>query len=71
MPTVTLDLPDDLDRDLRKLADREYLSAEEALVDLLRRRLLIDAMREARPAMEAAARAAGYTCEDDILRDIP
>ena len=70
MPTVIIDLPDQLDEQLRVFAAHHEVAREDAVTDILRRHLLIDVLRQAYPAFESAAKAAGWESEEDVLRDV-
>ena len=70
MRPLTINLPDDLDERLRELASREHRSPEEAVCDILRRRLLLDRFHALCRESEQLAKAAGFESEEDILRAI-
>lgn len=67
MAKLTIDIPGDLDAELRKFCEQQQLSAEEAVRQILRRRLAVQKFRELASETEKYARAAGFTSEDDIL----
>jgi plasmid stability protein len=70
MKTLTIQLPDDLDRKLRERSDRTHRTPEETAQEILRRRLTADRFHDLCRESEALARAAGFTSEDDVLRAI-
>jgi len=70
MKSVTIQLPDDLERRLQELSQRESRSPQETICDILRRRLLLDRFHDLCRESEPLAKAAGFTCEEDVLRAI-
>ena len=71
MAKLTIDIPEDLDAELRKFCQQRQLSAEEAVREILRRRLAVQKFRELAGETEKYARAAGFVSEDDILGTAP
>ena len=69
MNRLTIDIPDDLDAELRKFCEQEDLSPEDAVCEILRRRLAVQRFRDLASTTEQYARRAGYSCEEDILED--
>ncbi len=69
MNRLTIDIPDDLDAELRKFCEQEDMSVEDAVCEILRRRLAVQQFHELARTTEKYARQAGYTSEQDILED--
>lgn len=67
MNRLTIDIPDDLDAELRKFCEAEHVSPEQAVCEILRRRLAVQRFRELAQVTEKYAKEAGFTSEDDIL----
>jgi len=67
MAKLTIDIPEELDAELRKYCEQQRLAPEEAVREILRRRLAVQKFRELAGETEKYARAAGFTSEDDIL----
>ena len=67
MAKLTIDIPEELDAELRKYCKQQRQSPEEAVGEILRRRLAVEKFRELAGETEKHARAAGFTSEDDIL----
>lgn len=70
MKTLTIQLPDDLDRKLREQSDRARRTPEEIAQEILRRRLTADRFHELCRESEALAKTAGFASEEDVLRAI-
>jgi predicted transcriptional regulator len=70
MKALTINLPDDVERRLQEVSQREHRSPEETACDILRRRLLLDRFHELCRESEALFKAAGFESEEDILRSI-
>jgi len=70
MAKLTIDIPEELDAELRKYCEQQHLSPEEAVREILRRRLAVQKFRELASETEKCARAAGFTSEDDILGSV-
>jgi plasmid stability protein len=70
MKTVTINLPDDLERRLRELSARQRTSPAKAAREILRRRLLSDRFGDLCRESEPLAKAAGFKSERDVLRAI-
>jgi len=70
MKNITVQLSDDLEQQLQELSTRQRKPVEQAVTDILRQRLMADRFRELCRESQAMARAAGYTSEDQILREI-
>ena len=68
MKAMTINLPDDLAEGLGEVSRREHRSPEDTLCDILRRRLRADRFHALCAESEMLAKAAGFECEDDILR---
>ncbi len=68
MNRLTIDIPDDIDVELRKFCKIEHLSQEEAVSEILRRRLAEQKFRDLACTTERYAKNAGCTSEDDLLR---
>ncbi|MBN1347098.1 MAG: hypothetical protein JXQ73_30685 [Phycisphaerae bacterium] len=69
MNRLTIHIPDDLDVELRKFCEQEGMSAEDAVCEILRRRLAVQRFRELARTTEEYARQAGYSSEEDIIED--
>ncbi|MBN1346612.1 MAG: hypothetical protein JXQ73_28235 [Phycisphaerae bacterium] len=63
-------LPDELERRLRELSNRQRRPLEETAAEILRRRLMLDRFHDLCRESEALAEAAGYRSEDELLRDV-
>jgi len=70
MKTITVQLPDEVERRLREVSSRQQRAPEDVAQDILRRRLTIERFHDLCRESEALARAAGYQSEEDVLRDI-
>jgi len=70
MESITVQLPDDVARQLRDLSSREKRRPEDTARDILRRRLALDRFHELCRQSQKLASAAGYISDDDVLRDI-
>lgn len=70
MKSLTIQLSEDLARDLTSLSQRQHASVEETAGEILRRRLLLSRFQELCRESEPLARAAGFTSEEEILRSI-
>jgi hypothetical protein len=68
MRSLTIQLSEDLARDLANLSQRQHASVEETARGILRRRLLLSRFQELCRESEQLAKAAGFTSEDEILR---
>ena len=71
MVKLTIEIPEELDAELRKYCQQQRLSPEEAVREILRRRLAVRKFRELAAETEKYAQAAGFTSEDDILGTTP
>lgn len=69
MNRLTIDIPDDIDVELRKFCEMEHLSPEEAVHEILRRRLAERRFQDLARTTEGYAEKAGFTSEDDLLGD--
>ena len=70
MTPHTINLPDDLESRLQEISRRDNLSPDEAICQILRKRLLLNRFRELCAESEPLAKAAGFDSEDDVLRSI-
>ena len=70
MKSLTIQLPDDLERKLQELSQRERRSPEDTVCDILRKRLLLDRFHDLCRESEPLAKAAGFASEQDVLRAI-
>ena len=70
MKSLTISLPDDLERRLLELSDRTHRSPEETAFDILRKRLMLDRFHELCRQSEPLAKAAGFKSEEDVLREV-
>ena len=68
--TLTLDIPREAEEQLRRRAEREHRTPEEAVWEILRRELFLDRFDQLCRETEPYFRAAGYEDEDQILREI-
>ena len=70
MKSLTIELPDDQERRLRELSERQQGSPEETARGILRKRLILDRFHELCRQSEVLVRAAGLESEGDVLRAI-
>ena len=70
MRMLKVPIPDDLSRRLEQFCRRQHQSAEDAVREILRKRLLLDRFHELCRESEALASAAGFRSEDDLLEAI-
>lgn len=67
MVKLTIEITEELDAELRKFCQQQRLSPEDAICEILRRRLAVRKFRELAAETEKHARVAGFTSEEDIL----
>ena len=70
MKSLTINIPDDLERRLQEMSNRQHRSPEDTVCDILRRRLNVERFHVLCRESESLAKAAGFESEDDILRAI-
>lgn len=70
MKTLTINLPDDLERRLQELSNREQRSPEDTVCEIIRKRLSLNRFHDLCRESEPLAKAAGFKSEDDVLRAI-
>jgi len=68
--TLTVRLPPDLDRLLRRAAKRSGRRRSEIVRDALRRQLLGEEFEALRRATLPFAEARGYLTDEDVFRDV-
>ncbi|MBN1553808.1 MAG: hypothetical protein JXA11_03630 [Phycisphaerae bacterium] len=68
MNRLIIDIPDEMDAELRKFCESEHLSPQEAVQEILRRRLAVRQFDELAQQTEVFAKNAGLS-EEDILGD--
>jgi predicted metal-dependent phosphoesterase TrpH len=71
MVKLTIEITEELDAELRKFCQQQRLSPEDAIREILRRRLAVRKFRELAAGTEKYARAAGFSSEEDILGTKP
>jgi len=71
MVTLTVDIPDDMNAQIREICQNQNCSLEEAVRDVLRRWIAVQQFRKLAGETEKYARAAGFTSEEDILGTTP
>ena len=71
MNRLVIDIPEDLDAELRRFCEEAHVSPEEAVREMVRRRLALHEFRDLAQTTENHATKAGFTSEDDILKDAP
>ena len=70
MKTLKITIPDDMEQPLDRFCRRQQRSAEEAVGEIVRTRLLLDRFHELCRESESLAKAAGFQSEEDILEAI-
>jgi hypothetical protein len=70
MTRWVIDMPENMAAELVKFGEQQGMSPEDAIKDIVRRRLAVKRFDELAAVAEEYARAAGYTSEDQIL-DMP
>jgi len=68
MATITLRLPDDLDRDLQRRSAAEGVSKSDLVREALRRYLHVTDFRALRAECVARAQALGVHTDEDVFR---
>ena len=68
MATITLRLPDELDRELERQSEAQGVSKSDLAREALRRYLVVSDFRALRADMVALARALGVDTDDDVFR---
>lgn len=71
MTTLTVNIPEDLDKGLREYCRQQHVSVEEAVQEMLRDLLTAQKFEDLCRRTEKYARAAGVTSEDELLQDGP
>ena len=69
MSQITIELDEQSDRQLRELSEREQLAPEMVAAEIVRRRLRRARLQALLRESQELAQAAGYTDEDQVLRD--
>jgi hypothetical protein len=67
MTRLVIDIPEEMAARWAKLSEQQGLSPEEAVREIMRRRLVVQRFDELAVVTEKYARAAGYTSEEEIL----
>ena len=70
MPTLTLRLDPDLDRDLAALAQHEHLSKSAMVRELLRRQMILQRFSRSRAALKRRAEAIDVLTDEDVFARI-
>jgi len=70
MPTLSIRVDDELERDLARIAAQSHRTKSEVARDLLRRHLLVEEFRRLRERLRPYGEAAGYLTDEDVFRDI-
>ena len=70
MTTLKITIPDETARKLEAYCRRQHQSAEEAVQEILRRRLAVEELRALSAEIRPMAEARGFDSEDDILESI-
>jgi plasmid stability protein len=70
MKALTINLPDDLEQRLQEFSRRENRSPEDAVCEILRKRLILERLHDLYRESEPLFKAAGFESEEDILRSI-
>jgi len=65
--SITVDLPDDLNVDLARCAQRAGQTAEQFAADALRRQLAIQSFRDTKERLAPYGEASGLQNDDDAL----
>lgn len=68
MATITLRLPDELDRELERQSEAQGVSKSDLAREALRRYLVVSDFRSLRADMVARARALGVDTDEDVFR---
>ena len=66
MVKLTIEITEELDAELRKFCRQQQLAPEDAVREILRRRLAVRKFRDLAAETEKVARAAGFTSEEDM-----
>ena len=70
MTTLTINIPDDVEKQLQGFCDKENSSFEQAICDILRRQFRMEQFRKLSEESQDLSKDAGYDSEDDLLRDV-
>ena len=70
MTTLTIKIPDDVEKQLQGFCNKEHRSFEEAICDILRRQFRLEQFRQLSEESQKLSQKAGYDSEDDLLRDV-
>lgn len=68
MATITLRLPDELDRELARCSTEQGVSKSDLAREALRRYLLVTDFRAVRSELVARAQALGVNTDEDVFR---
>ena len=68
--TLTISIPDDVEKQLQGFCDKEHSSFEQAICDILRRQFRIRQFQTLGEQSQKLSKNLGYDSEDDLLRDI-
>lgn len=67
MITLNVEIPEDMDTQIRQICEERGCSVDEAIRDVLRRWIARQRFNALAQDTEKHARAAGFSSEDDIL----
>jgi Arc/MetJ-type ribon-helix-helix transcriptional regulator len=67
MVTLNVDIPEEMDAQIRQICQDQHCSPDEAIRDVLRRWIARQRFGKLAADTEKHARAAGFSSEDDIL----
>ena len=70
MTTLTIRLPPELERKLRKLSKHQQRSASDLVRESLRRYLAVEELRAIRAKLRPYAQKAGYFTDEDVFKDV-
>jgi len=68
--TLTIRIDKQLENDLERIARTQHRTKSELAREMLRKRVAVERFRELRRRALPLAEAAGYICDEDILRDV-
>ena len=68
--TLTVSLPDDLNKALSRMVERKGTSRSQVVQDALRRQIALERFRDLRDRLVPKAGAAGLHSDDDVFKTI-
>ncbi len=70
MTKLTINIPEDVEKQLLGFCEKEHCSFEEAIFEILRRQFHLKQFRQLNEESKTLSQKAGYDSEDDLIRDI-